>query len=180
MSKGQAEPITLSAAVKQRPARNLCVYAPHSGSSSSSSHLKPLSNRAGRDPEQATNRLDSNVQKNTTLEVDKTILSGTERSIALKHKEQEDPTLIHKPQDEANQVLEAKVLQNICRTFDASSLHQFLVNQALWRSFMNSCLCATVHLNKDEHYFKRIIRNLEMQKRRISEQFNSKVYIFSD
>ena len=41
------------------------------------------------------------------------------------HAESEDPTLIHQPHDESNEVLKAKVLQIVGRTFDVSSPHQF-------------------------------------------------------
>ena len=41
------------------------------------------------------------------------------------HAESEDPTLIHQPHDEANEVLNAKVLQIVGRKFDVSSPHQF-------------------------------------------------------
>ena len=40
----------------------------------------------------------------------------------LQHGESEDPTLIHKPHDEANKALKAEVLQNISRKFDVSFL----------------------------------------------------------
>ena len=74
------------------------------------------------------------MQLSQSLEVDKTILSGAERSLALKHDESEDLALIHKAHDRANEVLKAKVLHH-GRKFDVSSLHRFLVNQAAWGIF---------------------------------------------
>ena len=98
--------------------RNLCAYAPHSASSSSSPNVNSQWNRARREPEQETNRLNSNVQKSQSSGVDKTILSGAERSLALKHEESEDPTLIHKPHDQASEALKGRVLlQNEGRKF---------------------------------------------------------------
>ena len=58
------------------------------------------------------------VQKAQHMENDKVMLSGTERLVTLKHEESEDPTLIHKPHDEANERLKTKVLENISRNFD--------------------------------------------------------------
>ena len=58
------------------------------------------------------------VHKAQYMENDKVMLSGTERLVALKHEESEDPTLIHKPHDEANGRLKIKLLQNISRNFD--------------------------------------------------------------
>ena len=72
------------------------------------------------------------------------MLEGTEKSVSLKDEESEDPTLVHKPHDEANEWLKTQVLQNIGPNFDVSSLHMFPVNQALWRTYMNSCMDATV------------------------------------
>ena len=83
--------------------------------------------------------------------------------LRLKHEESEDPTLICKPHDDANERLKAKVLQNISRNFDVSSLHMFGANQALWRIFMNACMWATVHLSKDPDD-TRIIQKVEVQK----------------
>ena len=81
----------------------------------------------------STERLASpkHVQKTQPLEDDKSMLSATEKSVALKHEKPEDPTPIHKPHDEANEVLKATVLQIISRKFDTSSLRLFPVNQAL-------------------------------------------------
>ena len=118
--------------------------------------MNPGWNRAWKDSEQETTRFDSNMQRSQSSNVDKivsssterlvvpkhvqktqpseddqTVLSGTETSVTLKHEESGDPALIHKPRNETNEVLKAKVLQNIGRKLDVSSLHQFLVNQAL-------------------------------------------------
>ena len=48
-----------------------------------------------------------------STEDDRTMMSCTEKSLALKHQESEDPTLIHKTHDEANEVLKTNVLQII-------------------------------------------------------------------
>ena len=93
MSRRQAEPITESAAAKQRPVRILCAYAPHAASSSPSSSANSWLNRAGRDHEQETNRPDSSVQKSQSSDADKTILSGTEKSIVMRYEESESPNV---------------------------------------------------------------------------------------
>ena len=50
------------------------------------------------------------------------------------------------------------------RKVGVSSLHQFPVNQALWRIFTHARVWATVHFSKDEDDFKRIVQILEVQK----------------
>ena len=159
MFKGQAVPITKSATAKQRSVRNLCAYGPHSASSSSSSKLNSWWNRAGRDSEQEMNRLDSNVQKSQSWDVDKTISSSTEGPVAAKHEESEDPALIHKSNDEANEALKAMFLRILVENLKCLRLHQFPVNQALWGIFMSPCMWATMHFSRDEDYLKRIIQN---------------------
>ena len=63
-------------------------------------------------------------------------------------------------------MLQTQVLQKISRTFDVSMhwLHMCPVNQALWGTFMNSCVWATVYLSKDEEDLKRDIQNMEVRK----------------
>ena len=60
---------------------------------------------------------------------EKVIDSGTKKSIATSTKTQRI-----QPYDKANDMLKAKVLQNIRRKFDTSkaSLYRFLVNQVRW------------------------------------------------
>ena len=90
------------------------------------------------------------AQKTQSSEHDKTVLSGTEKPVVLQHGESEDPTLIHKPHDEANKALKAEVLQNISRKFDVSSSRV----SRMW---------AKVHF-KDEDDIKRIMQHVEVQK----------------
>ena len=82
--------------------------------------------------------------------------NDTKKVVALKHEESEDQMLIHRPHDEVSKMLQAQVLQNISRKFDVSThlLHMFRVNQALWGTFMNSCMLGAVYLSKDEEDFK--------------------------
>ena len=58
------------------------------------------------------------VQTAQYLGNDNVMLSGTERLVALKHEESEDPTLIHKSHDEANERLKTKLHQKTSRNFD--------------------------------------------------------------
>ena len=126
MSNRLPEPNKESATTKQRPVRNLCAY--HHSSSSSSSSIKTMQN-LGID-------LQNHVQKTQFSEEDTLVLSGTERSVTLKHEQPEDPT---SPQDEANQGLKQKIFRISVENLTCP-LHTFPVNQALWRTFMNSCM----------------------------------------
>ena len=128
MSKRLAKPLTESATANQRAVRNLrfviMLYQ------SQSKHGRERE----RDPEQYAKRVDSQNQVQETQSTGKDILmlSRTERSVALKHEESEDPPLVHKPHDEAHERLKTRVLQNIVRMVDVSSHHMFPVIQALW------------------------------------------------
>ena len=81
----------------------------------------------------------------------KPVWSSTEKSVATLSKGLENSNLIHRPINEANEILRAKARR---QKFGKSKSHlcQFPVNQALWRIFMISCVCATVHLcrNRDQ------------------------------
>ena len=101
------------------------------------------------------------MQRSESSNVDKTVVSSTETSVALKHEDSEAPTLTHKPHDEVSE-LQTQVLQIISRKFDVSVLHLFPFNQALWRINFYSCMWATVHLSKDEGDFSRIIQKMEV------------------
>ena len=50
-----------------------------------------------------------------------------------------------------NWVVMEEVLRNLRQHFDAleDGLGQFLVNEAIWIMFMNCCVWAAVHLDKD-------------------------------
>ena len=63
-----------------------------------------MQNLAGRDSRQGGNRVDSknHVQNTQHSEKDIIMLSGIEKSVALKHEEPENPTLIHRPYDEVS------------------------------------------------------------------------------
>ena len=63
------------------------------------------------------------MQRSHSSNVDKAVLSGTEKSVGLKHEESEDPTLIQKPHDEAKEVRKANVLAS-CVPSQPSSLGQ--------------------------------------------------------
>ena len=71
------------------------------------------------------------VQKTQLSEVEKTMLSGTELSVTLKHEELEDPKLDPLTARRSQRGTEEQVLQTITRKFDVSSLRVFPVNQAL-------------------------------------------------
>ena len=98
----------------------------------------------------------------------------TERSITLKNRQfSEEDTLVlsetrrsiaYSPDDAVNEVLNAEVFQNISRKFDVSSSHMSPVNQALWRTFMNSCTWAPLYLSRDDEDFKCTIQNMDMRK----------------
>ena len=118
----------------------------------------------GEIPSRIRTELTHSLQKTESSGKDTLVLPGTERSVALKQEESEDPTLIHNSHDEVSDMLQTQVLQNSSWKFDVSLLHMFSVNQALWRRFMNSCLWETVHLGKDEDDFKRVIHKMEEQK----------------
>ena len=87
-----------------------------------------MQNPAKKDPWRDANGADSqhHVQKTQFSEKDILVLSGTEKSIALKHEQSEDPRL------------KTQVLLNIRRKFDVSSLQMLQVNQDLWGTSMNS------------------------------------------
>ena len=70
---------------KQWPMRNMRAYSHHS-SSSSSSLINSIQNLVGRDPSKMRIEVNSqdNVQKTQTSGKEKLVLSGTERSVALK------------------------------------------------------------------------------------------------
>ena len=66
-----------------------------------------MQNLAMRDPEQDADRVDSHNEVQKTQSSGKDImLSVTERSVALKHVESEDLTLIHKPHEEVSEMLQ--------------------------------------------------------------------------
>ena len=103
----------------------------------------------------------AHAQKAQYSEDDKIMLSGTEMSIALRHEELRDLTLIHRPQDEAKEVLKAKVLPNINTSprftcSQSTKLHEEI--------FTNTCTCVTVHLSKDEDDIKRRSQKMEVEK----------------
>ena len=87
-----------------------------------------MQNPANKDLWRDANGADSqhHVQKTQFVEKDILVLSGTEKSVALKHDQSEDPRL------------KTQVLLNIRRKLDVSSRHMPPANQALWGSSMNS------------------------------------------
>ena len=113
--------------------------------------MNSWSNRAWGDPEQETSRLDSQ-----NSDADKTILSSTEKSVAMKVRTSHTIQPMRCTENKSS----SEYLPN----FDTSSLHQFLLNQALWEVFMNSCMWATVQLSKDKDNLKRIFQNSDLQR----------------
>ena len=81
-------------------------------------------------------------------------------------KESQDPTLRYRPYDEVDNMIETQVLQNVSQKIDVSMslLHKFPFYQALWGTFMNSCMWAAAYLSKHEKDFKQVIQNLEVWK----------------
>ena len=112
MSKRLAEFSTESATARQTPAHNLCVHNRCSIEfviKLCSSHVKNL---AEKNLEQDSNRDDSHnhMEHKQSSGKGEFLLSGTERSVALKHEESRDLTLIHKPHDAMIELLKTQVL----------------------------------------------------------------------
>ena len=93
-------------------------------------------------------------KKTQFSDVDKTILSGTEKSVAMKYEESEDPTLIH--------VLRAKSLQNMSKILTRPRFISSLSIKLSGEFYVHLCMCATVHLSADD--VKRIDQNVEVPK----------------
>ena len=94
--------------------------------SSGSSNVNSQLTLSGRDGERETNNPDSNVRKPQNVDVDKkeTVPLGTEKSVATMYEESEDPTLLHAPNDTANEMLKSKILQDMSRGSRALSIPQ--------------------------------------------------------
>ena len=93
MSMRQAQEEDMRSVAKSRPMRNFFAYSPHRGSSSSTSNVNSQKILTGRDLERETNNPDSNARKSQRWDTDKKdmILLSTEKSVATKYEEPEDP-----------------------------------------------------------------------------------------
>ena len=128
--------------MSQRQAETRTESAPNKGQCAISARTLF---HAASSSEQKTNRLDSNVQTPQASDAHKTVLSSSEKSVAMKYEESEDHTLLHQPHEEPYDVLKNQSSPEYLSKLDTSSLRQFPVNQALWRIFMNPCMWSTAN-----------------------------------
>ena len=124
---------------------------------------------ARTDPEQDRNRVDlqNHVQKTQFSEKKKHVLFDTKRSDVLKNTQFSDDhtlalsdtesSITHSPYDDVNEVLKAKVLQNISRKFDVSSSHISQSMNLFWGHLCIPVCGQQLCLSKDDEDFKYVI-----------------------